>query len=259
MSHVTQGDNTATGGNATANGGNGGNADTGNTQFLNGNAGRSRSAGAARQRPRVETPRPIAERNGGNGGNATPTAATPTPPTTPRSGRATALSAAARDPSRRTSRDRPGRQQATGGNATANGGNGGNADTGNTQFATTATLAPSPFGGGNSEAEAEGGDTGPQWQRVRRQWRQTPRAHGGNANASNNAPVHQVNSSSGSSKPSWSGCEHSCYGSRLRIRAGERVDVYQGDNTATGGNATANGGDGGNADTGNNQVTTPTP
>ena len=38
MSHVNQGDNTATGGNATANGGDGGDADTGNTQAGNGNA-----------------------------------------------------------------------------------------------------------------------------------------------------------------------------------------------------------------------------
>ena len=38
-SDIDQGDNTATGGDATANGGKGGDADTGNKQKFNGNAG----------------------------------------------------------------------------------------------------------------------------------------------------------------------------------------------------------------------------
>jgi hypothetical protein len=65
-------------------------------------------------------------------------------------------------------------------------------------------------------------------------------AYGGDADASNNATVGQSNTGSGYP---GSGSEQ------------ENVShVYQGDNTATGGNATANGGDGGDADTGNTQA-----
>ena len=182
-----------------------------------------------------------------------------------------------------------GDNEATGGNAEATGGNGGNADTGNTQEGNSnaAAFAGSPdhsgppvrlvddwkppFGGGKSEAEAEGGNTSACSGDARGGNGGNADAQGGNANASNDAQVHQQNSSvSSGDHPCWDGCKPSsppkgkpcdsckpscprCDDNRSGSEQENESTVNQGDDEATGGNAEATGGNGGNADTGNTQ------
>ena len=76
-------------------------------------------------------------------------------------------------------------------------------------------------------------------------------AQGGNANASNDAQVGQVNESRAPATPGAAGkfCCHQNSGSKQENES----TIHQGDNDATGGNANATGGNGGNADTGNTQ------
>ena len=179
---------------------------------------------------------------------------------------------------------------ANGGNANATGGNGGNADTGNTQEGNSnaAAFADSPehsgppvksvdgwkppFGGGKSEAEAKGGNTSACSGNARGGNGGNANAQGGNANASNDAQVHQQNSSVSSGEhPCWDGCKPeqprprgspataaspAAPGATTTTQGSKQENestIHQGDNDATGGNATATGGNGGNADTGNTQ------
>src|SRR5206468_4226335 len=135
---------------------------------------------------------------------------------------------------------------------TAQGGNGGNANTGNTQIGNGNAYAISV--GKDSQAEAKGGDTTASSGDAYGGNGGNATAHGGNANASNNAQVQQDNSSSGSGDPSWDGCKSGCpKGHGSETEQENESTVNQGDNKATGGNAEATGGNGGNANTGNTQ------
>jgi hypothetical protein len=118
----------------------------------------------------------------------------------------------------------------TGGNATATGGNGGNANSGNVQVLNGNSVALGLGGkadadGGNTSAQsgdAYGGDGG------------NAKAKGGDADARNKAKVHQE----GTSK-------------RKHSASSDESSVVQGSPIAEGGEAEAIGGDGGFANTGN--------
>ena len=234
-STIDQGDNHATGGNAEATGGNGGNADTGNTQEGNSNARQSRARdhpapvsldddwkppfGGGKSEAEAEggnTRASSGNATGGNGGNANAYGGNANASNDAQVWQQNARPAARcpADPSRRTSR-RSTRATTTrmAATPTRTGGNGGNADTGNTQEGNSnaAAFAGSPdhsgppvrlvddwkppFGGGKSEAEAEGGNTSACSGDARGGNGGNAGAQGGNANASNDAQVHQQNSS----------------------------------------------------------------
>ncbi len=238
-----------------ANGGDGGDANTGNTQLYNGNAGAlSLGWGSKAEAEGGDTTAWSGDAQGGNGGDASA-----------RGGDAYAWNYAqvgqsnsADDPSgSRTEQDNEswidqGDNTATGGNAEATGGDGGYANTGNTQ-SYNGNAGALALGSGNGEAE--GGDTTAHSGNADGGIGGDASAEGGNANASNDAQVWQQNSSSGSGKPaSWSGCKRGCdKGDGSRTEQDNESSIHQGDNTATGGDATANGGDGGDANTGNTQ------
>ena len=132
---------------------------------------------------------------------------------------------------------------AKGGNATAIGGDGGDADTGNVQVLNGNSVALSLPGDAKSEGgkttaksgDAYGGDGG------------DAKASGGDADASDRAGIEQNSHGSGH------GDDHGKGRGRGDDR-GNESSVRQGDDRARGGDAKAFGGDGGDADTGNIQI-----
>jgi hypothetical protein len=254
-SDVSQGNPSATGGAAEALAGNGGDAGTGNTQVLNGNSvsvaigGEEVEANATGGDTSAES----GDAYGGDGGDATAIG-----------GDADASNDAGVGQSNLAGGDGPGVQEngssiqqgspeATGGDAGAEGGDGGSADTGNTQIGNGNAVAIS-VGGKQAEADAKGGDTSAKSGDAYGGDGGDAKAIGGDADSSNDASVEQDNESSGGGKD---------HGDRHGKDHGDRHDggssqsnesiVEQGSPEATGGEAGAEGGDGGSADTGNTQ------
>jgi hypothetical protein len=145
-----------------------------------------------------------------------------------------------------------GSPSATGGDADATGGNGGNADTGNTQIGNGNSVALS-IGGKHADADARGGDTEAKSGDAYGGDGGNAKASGGDADASNGAFVDQRNESYGGEQDHWYGCCRSKQDDREESSQSNSSDVVQGSPSATGGDADATGGDGGNADTGNEQ------
>jgi hypothetical protein len=173
--------------------------------------------------------------------------------------------------------------KAKGGKAKAEGGDGGDADTGNKQvlngnsIAVSVPLEHGKRGGhkGHDDAKAEGGDTSAKSGDAYGGDGGDAKASGGDANASNDAESEQVNWSKGEEHGSWQDHGHKGdgYGDHGHKGDGPKGDgpkgprgkdhgedsqenlswIHQGDPKAKGGKAKAEGGDGGDADTGNVQ------
>ena len=268
VSDVNQGSPEATGGEATATGGDGGDAYTGNTQYGNGNA-IAVSIGGDADAEGGDTEATSGDATGGDGGDAgakggdadaSNEAVVVQSNESSGSGHSPHGDCGCKSPSMNhnsgdsqsnESHVKQGDPSATGGEATATGGDGGDAYTGNTQYGNGNAIAVSIGGdadaeGGDTEAtsgDATGGDGG------------DAGAKGGDADASNEAVVVQSNESSGSGHSPHGDC--GCKSPSMNHNSGDSQSneshVKQGDPSATGGEATATGGDGGDAYTGNTQ------
>ena len=232
-SDITQGADTAVGGAAGAIGGNGGKASTGNTQVLNGNSAAVTLIGPAKSKG-GHTSAKSGDAYGGNGGDAKA-----------RGGDADASDGVRSGKSR--SHVEQGDDVAVGGNGHAKGGDGGDADTGNKQFGNGNSLAVSPGGkpersshgkGSRHESEtrSEGGDTHAKSGDAYGGNGGDAKARGGDADASDRVEARERGCGRGRGK---------------REEKGSWLE--QGDDRAFGGPAYAEGGDGGDADTGNTQ------
>ena len=261
-SGITQGDNTASGGNANATGGDGGNADTGNVQVLNGNA-ISVSIGGQDSEASAEggdTSAQSGDAYGGDGGDAEAYGGDADASNNAGVGQSNEQSGGgygSGTTQENGSTIEQGDNTATGGNAEATGGRGGDANTGNTQIGNGNAIAIS-IGPGNSEAKAKGGDTSAKSGDAYGGDGGDAKAKGGDGDASNNAWVEQRNKSDDGKPTGGSKYDDKRCGCQERKHddgssQSNRSDVRQGSNEAKGGDATANGGDGGNADTGNEQ------
>jgi hypothetical protein len=251
---ITQGDPTATGGKGYASGGDGGDANTGNTQVLNGNAV-ALSVGDEAKAEGGNTSAKSGDAYGGDGGNAKATG-----------GDARASNEAEAGHGKWSgdgSSVVQGKPEAKGGKAKATGGDGGNADTGNKQVLNGNSVAVSlPDGGiekisgkgGRHEggAKAEGGDTSAKSGDAYGGDGGDAKASGGDAHASNEAKV-ESDRGHGHDQ-SGDRCKRHEKGSRKSSsKKGQGSSIEQGDPKAKGGKAKAWGGDGGDADTGNTQ------
>ena len=151
---------------------------------------------------------------------------------------------------------------AVGGHGYAKGGDGGDADTGNKQFGNGNSLAISPGGkperssrdkGGrhDSKTRSEGGDTSARSGDAYGGNGGDAKSRGGDADASDRVESRESNRRHGER---WErGCRHDRGKRRGERHQENRSRVEQGDDRAFGGPAYAEGGDGGDADTGNTQ------
>jgi hypothetical protein len=266
-STITQGPNAASGGDATATGGNGGDANTGNTQVLNGNsASIALGPKAQAESQGGDTSAKSGDANGGDGGNAKASGgdakagniASVKQVSSSDDGHGSCGCGSEKRSSKEGgsgnhSKVEQGPNAASGGNGSATGGNGGNANTGNEQVLNGNSVsfaagpkAKSKSQGGDTSAksgDANGGDGG------------NAKASGGDAKAGNVAHVKQVDPSKGADKHGASDKRLACGCpvNKPSLHPGNAAEVKQGDNAATGGEASATGGDGGYADTGNVQ------
>jgi hypothetical protein len=279
-SKVGQFGNEATGGDGTAVGGHGGDANSGNVQVLNGN---SVSIGAG---PKAkadskggDTSAKSGDATGGNGGNAkasggdatagnvaavkqsSPAGSEGKPDHGAKGGDCGCSSSKKGDEQRNESWILQAPNEAYGGQGEAVGGDGGYADSGNVQEGNGNAFAWSDGERGSKDdgcgcashnddggVSAQGGDTSAKSGDAYGGDGGNAKAHGGDATAGNIAVVKQVNASKGDDKRSDCGCEPS--------KGDEQSNeswIGQGGNYALGGNGEAQGGYGGDANSGNLQ------
>jgi hypothetical protein len=253
-STITQGSNGAEGGVAQAVGGNGGEANSGNTQILNGNSvslavgpnAKSDSQGG-------NTSAKSGDAQGGDGGNAKATGGDAKAGNVASVKQSSSSDGAKKssEGSGNKSKVEQGENEAAGGPAQAVGGDGGPANSGNVQAFNGNSV--SYAAGPKAKSESQGGDTSAKSGDAYGGNGGNAKASGGDAKAGNVAHVVQKSKSHGKKK------RRPC--DKVRIVKAEqsggeanRSKVEQGEyNLAEGGPAEASGGYGGWADTGNIQ------